>query len=1051
MERRWVGFMILIGGIFFSSSGALGQPVEDEMALFKELDPDALIVLDLSGSMNWTPAGQVMYTLDGGSCDSTTNPFYGESGPGTSKACTIDAYGTVPKYSNADCTGPFYRTDANPGYRTDCSRLAIAKRALFDVLDDNDSGTINKDDETSLGIRLGYMRFYDCSANDSGGDYSSGCNRLINALGTKYSKIYCNSNSSCSATGTYTAGIAAATASGGTPLAAALHEAKLYLDAHKATDNAAACRHKFVLLITDGMDTFSCSGNGNEGQEDQYKRRRETVAKAKALADAGYRVFVLGFGAEMPHFARNTLNWMAYHGGTDNPLVANSGNPAAYDPSSYGSCQVSPTDQHNIENDGNHFYATEGDPGEIPLSGYAYLATNSAEFSAALKQALNIIREATYSFSVSSVASSRTHDENNIYEASFDPLNNDPFWRGHLKKYAINADGSIGEVLWDAGSVLRDMAAGDRNLFTHKGGSAFTAFTPANITKEDLAVANDTERDKVIGYIRGEAAYNPDNWKLGDIFRSNPITIASPSPFFEDIRDRNNAFAQFRAGHPRTSALGNRVVAVGANDGQLHAFRTSDGREVWSFIPPNFLSKLKNIAHTQHPTTASHQYFVDGPVMVSDVWLGDSDGTAKSSTEWKTLLIFGEGRGASSALWSSSPACDSGFSSLYAASRPYYCGYYAFDVTDPLNPLYQWRLSSPTPSLHGPYLGEPWSRIVMGRVKINGNERWVGFFGGGYNGADCAGGGECDTRGKGFFVVDLRTGEILWSYTRADDSNMNYSLPSSPAVVDTDNDGFIDTAYIGDLGGSVWRFKFCSALDDASCNTANWAGGYLYAASTGEIRPIFSMPAVAKDLYGQLWVYWGTGDRTEPMAANAQEKFYAVKDTTRSQTYRINNLENITTGIYSGSPAKNGWYINLAGSGEKVLAEAAVFGGVVYFTSYTPANGNDPCSQAGTAKLWGVNYMTGAALLSLSPAMAPLGGGAQSGPGGVTLYRNVSIGSGIPTAPILSFKPGGGLPPDLYVTVSGGAGINVNTSRVNIDPPTLANRCNVLYWRDRRL
>lgn len=1045
-QKYWV--IVFMAGLLFFGSTAFGQ--DDETALFTTLAPDALILLDLSGSMNWVPAGQVMYTLDGGSCDSTTNPFYGESGPGRSKACSIDAYGSVPKYSDPSCAEPFYRTPTT-GRTTDCSRLAIAKRALFDVLDDNDSNTINKDDESSLGIRLGYMRFYDCQTGDTAGDYTSGCNRMIYELGTKYSRIYCGSNSSCLATSVASGSISGELASGGTPLAAALHEAKLYLDAHKAKDNAASCRHKFVLLITDGMDTFACGGNGYEDQQDQYKRRRETVARTKALADAGYRVFVLGFGGSMPHYARNTLNWMAFYGGTDNPMVANSGDPTAYNPSSFMSCQVSPTDQHDL-GDGLHYYATSGDPGEIPLSGYAYLASNSSELTASLKQALDLIREATYSFSISSVASSRTQDENNIYEASFEPLNNDPFWRGHLKKYSINDDGSIGDVLWNAGYVLQAMSADERNILTYKGGSALIPFTTANITPADLGVANETERNKVLGYIRGEPAHNPDNWKLGDIFRSNPITVATPSAYYEDILDTQNAFASFRQNNVRTSTNGKRVVVVGANDGQIHAFRTSDGKEMWSFIPPNFLPKLKNIAHSQHPTTASHQYFVDGPVMVSDVWLGGGTGRTKWANDWKTLLIFGEGRGASSSLWSSSASCSSDFSSLYSVSRPHYCGYYALDVTDPLNPVYKWRISSATPSTHGPYLGEPWSKVMMGRVKINGSEKWVGFFGGGYNGADCAGGGECDTRGKGFYVVDLTTGEILWSYTRANNPSMNYSLAASPAIVDVDNDGFIDTAYIGDIGGSMWRFKFCSVFDDSSCNTSNWTGGRLYAASTGEIRPIFSSPAVAKDRYGHLWVYWGTGDKTDPTAANAQEKFYAVKDNLpQMNTYTINNLENITTGVYSESPAKNGWYINLAGHGEKILAEPTVFGGVVYYTSYTPAIGNNPCNQAGTARLWGINYMTGAALLSLSDSMATLGGGAQTGPGGVTLYRNVSIGAGIPTAPILSFKPLGQLPPDLYVTVSGGAGLSVNTSRVNINPPTLSNRTNLLFWRDRRL
>ena len=112
----------------------------------------------------------------------------------------------------------------------------------------------------------------------------------------------------------------------------------------------------------------------------------------------------------------------------------------------------------------------------------------------------------------------------------------------------------------------------------------------------------------------------------------------------------------------------------------------------------------------------------------------------------------------------------------------------------------------------------------------------------------------------------------------------------------------------------------------------------------------------------------------------------------------------------------------------------------VYFTTYVPPSGGDPCSQAGEAKLWGVNFTTGAGVLTTG------GGG-----GGTTPVRAMVIGAGIATTPVISFKPLGAMPPDLYVTVSGGAGTNASTTRVNFDPPTLSNRTNLLYWKDRRL
>jgi len=1045
-KRKYFIFALILGSLFFNPK-AYSQETEppDESSLFATVAPDALIVLDLSGSMDWTPVGEVMYTHSDNQCSSSSAPFYGESDTGHTKACIIDPYGTVPKYSDATCSGPFYRTSTT-GYTRDCSRLAIAKRGIFDILDENEDNTINSADEQNLNIRFGYMRFYNCSNDDTGGSYSSGCNYLVWAIGSKYSRIYCNNGTSCSSSSSASGSVSGATASGGTPLGSALREAKLYLDAHKAADTqAAACRKKFVILITDGADTFSCSGDGSEDQTDQYKRRRRTVAKAKALADAGYKVFVVGFGTPMPHWSKNTLNWAAYYGGTDNPLVGNSGDTSAYDPSSVTECQDSTTAHHNIEGDGDHYYATSNDPGEIALSGYAFIATSASQLTASMKLAIEMIREATYSFTTPSVSSQRTQDENYLYEASFQPLNDEPFWRGHLSKYSINSDGSVGSLVWDGGSVLESTAASDRNIVTYKS-SALISFLTTNIAKEDLGVSTDAERDSTVGYIRGESASNPDNWKLGDIFHSNPISIGTPSGFFEDTRDTSNAFATFRQNHPRTSANGLRIIAVGANEGQFHAFKALDGSETWSFIPPNFLSRLKNIAHATHPTGLSHQFFADGAVSGADVWLGTGDGSSKSAADWRTLVIFGEGRGGGSTLWSSSSSCDSGFNPIYSSTYPNYCGYYALDFTSTLTPVYKWRIN-PTSS-EAPYLGDPWSKVSIGRVKINGQEKWVGFVGGGHNASDCAVGG-CDSRGKGFFVVDLSNGNILWSYTRTNDSTMNYSLPASPAIVDTDNDGFIDTAYIGDLGNSMWRLKFCTATDGSTCNTSNWTGGRLFAASTGNIRPIFTMPTVFKDNNGNLWVGWGTGDKTDPTAPNAQEKFYSVKDNNRSSTFIIDNLENITSSTYTDSPTKNGWYINLTGQGEKLLADPVAFGEVIYFSTYTPPAGGDACSQAGAGKLYGVNYKTGAGILTqLDASGQPVG----------TPSRTLTIGAGIPSAPILSMKPVGSVTPgtttsaaDIYMTVSGGGGGEASTLRVNFNPPTLANRTNLLYWKDRRL
>jgi hypothetical protein len=988
--RTWLGAIAILA-MLLSTGPAWAGDDNTEEGLFTAVAPDAMIVLDLSGSMKWNPPG------DHDSMNNGTN-----------------------LYSNATCAGPFYSDQSHTGYTTLCTRYEIARRTLFAILDDNHDGTVNTDDESSLNIRIGMGKF-------QGSTYTA-----LRDIAAKYSEIYCGS-SSCAveqaANGIKNIrySLSSSSVTGGTPLVTALSSVKSYLDTKKANDSYRNCRQKFVILVTDGADTMSCGGAGYDTQADQYKRRRESVLAAKALADAGYKVFVIGMGSSMPAYLQNTLNWMAYWGGTDNPLVPNSGSVSGFDPASVSTCGGSST-TGTCDGSSDQCFATANDPGTAALSGYAFIANNAAELEAAVRQAVNNIREATYSFTQASVASTRLIDENYLYEATFQPISNEPSWQGHIQKYNINNDGSIGSVAWDAGSVLQSMPASSRNIYTYKAGS-LTPFTTTNIAKTDLNVADDTRRDEVVGFIRGESAYNPDNWKLGDTFRSNPITVGTPAPYFRDMRDTAGAFATFRTNNARSTANGKRIVVAGANDGQLHAFRTSDGAELWSFIAPNLLSKLKDIAHTSHPTGLTHQYYVDGPISVADVWLGSGDGTTKSASDWKTLLVFAQGRGATQTLWSSSSSCNGGFSNVYSASNPYYCGYHALDITNTASPVYKWRIT-PTAG-QAPYFGDPWSKMMVHRVKVGGQEKWVGFFGGGHNYSSCAGTG-CDTRGKGFFVVELATGNILWSYTTADNSDLAYAMPGTPTMIDSDGDGFTDLVYIGDMGGNLWRFKLCFNADGSSCSTGNWSGSRLFAREGGT-GPVYNAPTATRDAGGNIWLYWGTGDKAEPIVmGGGSDRFFAVKDRTLSGTILVNDIENVTSSTYSDDSSKKGWYINLGGAGEKIVSDPSIFGGQVYFTTYTPPSGmSDPCSQAGTAKLYSVNYVSSAGTLT---------GGS----------RSLTLGVGIPTAPVLSTNPYSSTP-DLYVTVSGGGGTGSNTQKAAVTPPSIVNKTNILTWRDRRI
>jgi len=69
---------------------------------------------------------------------------------------------------------------------------------------------------------------------------------------------------------------------------------------------------------------------------------------------------------------------------------------------------------------------------------------------------------------------------------------------------------------------------------------------------------------------------------------------------------------------------------------------------------------------------------------------------------------------------------------------------------------------------------------------------------------------------QGFFVVDLSNGNIFGVQ-----QEMTYDSAIS-AMADTDADGFIDTVYVGDLGGNMWRLISVLKPRELHATTADW-------------------------------------------------------------------------------------------------------------------------------------------------------------------------------------------------------------------------------------
>jgi hypothetical protein len=571
--------MIIIISIVMCLSVFAGRSrAADEDLFITVTTPDALIIIDLSTSMDYDPGDTSTSTVWATNTTCTGTLGNAPTNWATSSSTTY-AVGTIRANGPRSyrCIQAHIPTTANsaiskPGegtswttywtvYGARCKKIDIAKYALFDLLDDTNDNIIDSADVSSLGIRLGLMRFYNAALNgsntvskvytdsDSAIKLSWGITSDAQTTATPYASIFCNSTT-CSppvTTGAMTCTVTSPAkecmtgfgVSNYTPLQYSLREAKRYLDAHKALDDSRTCRQKSVIFITDGADTVSCSSTS---ATPTIKQRRAPVYQAKVLADAGYKVYVVGFGAAMDLDLKRTLNWMAYYGGTRNPSATQTTAPSftvGADPCTTGS-----------------------DPKDYPLDGYAFMASNPAELSSALKSAITSIQEANYSFSSqASVAAARVQQENYLYEASFEPKNTggsnkEPFWVGHLKKYELNSEGGlITPACWDAGAKMRDKPEIERKIWTYTG--SLVEFNTTNITAADLVPAtpaDNTKRDQIVGFYRGNATYNLENWKLGDIFHSNPVAVRTPSQYFYDPRENGAvAFKSFRTDNQRLS------------------------------------------------------------------------------------------------------------------------------------------------------------------------------------------------------------------------------------------------------------------------------------------------------------------------------------------------------------------------------------------------------------------------------------------------------------------------------------------------------------------
>lgn len=494
------------------------------------------------------------------------------------------------------------------------------------------------------------------------------------------------------------------------------------------------------------------------------------------------------------------------------------------------------------------------------------------------------------------------------------------------------------------------------------------------------------------------------------------------------------------------------------------------GAEMWAYVPYNLLPHLSCLTKEYY----QHQYYVDLKPRVFDAKVFPNDDDHPGG--WGTILVCGFNFGGDG---------QQSLTKTIGTNKHYFgSSYFIFDVTNPENePGFLGEMTFDGTLPFGFSINAP----TLVATKDSSNLYWYLLFGNGpnyLNGAtDIAPTGlvlplSTLVNDSTFsFRPTVNTGEpsmtsmglIRFGQTLGG-NNFKACISTGFVSIDYDFDFFVDMMYYGlvttegatptDRNGGMHRLK----LDEKNFDPSKWAVMKMLQTDP----PITAAPnAAVKDIAGKtgsIWVYTGSGifwDSAQKTLSEPQW-IYGVEEKRRDQSYDfatrsesklhdVSNIEvlndgngtlrcalgttcNIPSGINTveelgdyiqNTPNVEGWKRKLA-TGERVLGQPTLFGGLTNFTTYTTSS--DLCSAEGTSLLYALYYRTGTAWKEnvfgtatgdTIPFTVDLGKGMGVTPSlhlgseaGVRVYVQTSTGSIIeihqPNLPVLGVKSGSG-------------------------------------------
>lgn len=603
-----------------------------------------------------------------------------------------------------------------------------------------------------------------------------------------------------------------------------------------------------------------------------------------------------------------------------------------------------------------------------------FAGSTPALLRASLKAAFSRIdnEAAAGSASSAAVTSTRQTSSSQVIYAGYDPKD----WSGTLRACTPTqtAEQCRTSPTWEASRWFNASLVGAASALTPSTRKILTSWRDTNgfskmrfqwgqlntAQQASLNVNDQNNADSLgedrLNYLRGDRTGEPtgvfrsrSSNLLGDIVNAGVTYVGGSGPAYTGSR--------FPGHQTYRAATRNRppVVYVGANDGMLHAFSGADGKELFAYVPGSVFANLPSLTRTQF----QHRYFVDSTPMVGDF--------ERSSGQWATALVGGLGAGGRA---------------IYALDITSQASFATASEATLANDLPMWEFTSAQDADLGYTFNEPVIDPITGAYRqiskvadaTEANGVWRVIMGNGYGST----GGTSNAARAVLFMLNVADGAVS---TKLVANGGPANGLSTPAPVDTDRDGLIDTVYAGDLLGNLHKFQFSQlqgsdyVLAASGTSGAQWRYlGVVYAAG----EPITVAPTATPATRSSGWlVSFGTGKLNEQAdyGSTTATGFYTVLDNAPSSSLTvlssqivnipytnvnvgINNLaaRTWTTPNLSGS---KGWRMVFTG-GERVLSNATLppDTGTVLFATTTPAG--DVCDPVNSGYLMAVSLESGA-------------------------------------------------------------------------------------------